>query len=503
MEAADALKLVDELYAELSNRKTLAHREEAYYRGDQPLKFASDKWREFHGNRYTQFSDNWCAPVANTANERLRLIGFRIDDAAQRSDVEKALWRDWQLANMEAESSAGWLHGMVTSRSFVIVWGDSDDEPVSTWERSDQVIVGYDPEFPSRRLAALKTWCDDSTEYATLYTPAEVWKFQRKYTETAQYKGDLIEVPPGSRGENFFNRQTASGIYVPAGGAMSGWQQRQPPGDDTWPLKNPLGVVPVVEMPNRPMLGADPLSEISGTRAMQDAINLLWAYLFNAADFASFPARVVMGQEPPKIPILDENGQKVGEKEVDLKKLSEDRILWLTGQNTKIGQWDAAKLDVFTTIIETAVSHIAAQTRTPPNQMLLGKGLVNVSADGMKAAAEGQVMKVKEMQLFLTPPVREWFRLNALVRDDKALADKCRTGAAQWKDAENHSEAQLSDALVKLGTIGFPFQWLAERYGLGETELVRVMEMRDKQMAQDPVAQLIRQPDPANAGGGQ
>ncbi len=501
MEAEQALKIVDQLYAELSNRKTLAHREEAYYRGEQPLQFASTKWREYHADRYTKFSDNWCAPVANTANERLRLIGFRVDDDPKRSDAEKALWRDWQLANMEAESSAGWLHGMVTSRSFVIVWGDSDDEPVSTWERSDQVIVGYDPQFPTRRMAALKTWCDNTDEYATLYTADEVFKFERKYTESVAGRGGLIEVPPGSRGEGFFNRQTQAGLYVPGGGAMSGWTPRQPAGDDTWPLRNPLGVVPVVEMPNRPMLGADPLSEISGTRAMQDAINLLWAYLFNAADFASFPARVVMGQEPPKIPILDASGQKVGEKEVDLKKLSEDRILWLTGQNTKIGQWDAAKLDVFTMVIETAVSHIAAQTRTPPHQMLLGKGLVNVSADGMKAAAEGQVMKVKEMQLFLTPPTREWFRLNALVRDDKALADKCRTGATQWKDAENHSDAQLSDALVKLGTIGFPFEWLAEKYGLGETELTRVMAMRDRQLAQDPVAALIRQPNPAAGDG--
>jgi hypothetical protein len=75
-----------------------------------------------------------------------------------------------------------------------------------------------------------------------------------------------------------------------------------------------------VEFANRPMLGGEPLSDIAGTIAMQDAINLLWAYLFVAADYASMPARVVMGQEPPKMPILDENGQKIGEKPVDIER---------------------------------------------------------------------------------------------------------------------------------------------------------------------------------------
>jgi hypothetical protein len=198
-----------------------------------------------------------------------------------------------------------------------------------------------------------------------------------------------------------------------------------------------------------------------------------------------------MGQEPPKIPILDASGQKVGEQAVDLKKLAQDRILWLTGENAKIGQWDAAKLDVFTNVIETAVTHVAAQTRTPPHYLVLGKGLVNVNAEGMKTAETGLVMKVKEMQLFLSPPTRGVFQRYAMVRNKAALAEQCRFGVVEWKDAENHSEAQLVDALVKLQTIGFPFPWLAERYGLSQTEVERVMAMRETERAQDPLAAIV------------
>jgi hypothetical protein len=490
--AQQALTQTQALYEQVADRRTAVLLADEYYRGKQKLRFASAKWSEYYAHRYQEFCDNWCGPVANSPNERLRVDGFRLDDDPNDSDAEKSLWRDWQLNNMEAQSSQGWLASIITGRSYVMVWGSPDDEPIATWERADQVTIAYDVEQPGLAVAALKTWHDGSTEFATLYSADQVWKWERSYSDRKPSRIDPAQLPPRAAG--FFGAgpyETSSGLIVPAIDE-SGWKPRQPDGDNAWPLPNPLGVVPIVEMPNRPMLGGEPLSDISGTMAMQDAINLLWAYLFTAADFASMSARVVMGQEPPSIPILDADGQEIGRQPVDLKKLAEDRIMWLTGENTKIGQWDAAKLDVFTGVIETAVTHVAAQTRTPPHYLVLGKGMVNVSADGMKAAETGLVKKVGEMQLFLTPPTRGVFQRFALVRNQKALADQARLGAVKWKDAENHSESQLVDALVKLQQIGFPFAWLAERYGLGQTELTRVMAMRETEAERDPLGALSR-----------
>lgn len=475
-----ALDRTRKLYDELAARRPDIVKADEYYRGKQPLRFASDKWREYHAERYDRFADNWCGPVANSPQERLRIDGFGLDDDPALSDTERALWRDWQLNNMEQQSSQGFLGSLTGGRSFVLVWGNSDDEPVATWERADQAIVAYDVEHPGLRVAALKTWCDGDDEYATLFVKDEVWKFERKaYKQATKGTGYQSSNPV----EKAFFQNTA-GLIIPYTSGESGWRPRDATPN---PMPNPFGIVPMVEFPNRPMLGGAPLSEISGTMAMQDAINLLWAYLFTAADFASMPARVVMGQEPPKLPILDESGQKVGERPVDMKKLAEDRILWLTGQNTKIGQWEAAKLDVFTNVIESAVAHIAAQTRTPPHYLILGKGMVNVNAEGMKAAETGLVMKVQEEQLFYTPATREVFRLFALARGDDGVAEQCRIGAVKWKDAENRSEAQVVDALQKLKDMGFPFRWLAERYGLTPPEIERVIAMRDTELANDPL----------------
>lgn len=466
--AIEALAVTQRLHAVVVQRQESTRVAEEYYAGKQPLRFASDKWREFHGRRYAGFSDNWCAPVANTPNERLRVDGFRLDDDPEQSDAEKQLWKDWQLNDMELQSSQGFLHGIVARRSYVKVWGTADDEPIATWERSDQMTIEYDPARPGVGRYDLKTYVDGDTEYATMSTPDEVWKWRRPFR--------------GAQG---------SGLVTPTGTPLSTaggtWEAYQPTEDDTWPLNNPMGVITGVEMPNRPLLGAEPLSDIAGTMAMQDAINLLWGYLFTQADFAGMPARVIMGQEPPKLPILDATGQQIGERPADLKKLAEDRILWLTGEKTTIGQWDAAKLDMFTDVISTAVTHIAAQTRTPPHYLVLGKGMVNVSADGMRAAETGQVMKVREMQTFLTPAVRGVFQRFALVRGDTALAEDCRLGSVGWRDAENHSEAQRVDALQKLDAIGFPFAWIAERYGLSISEVTRVMEMKKAEQEADPL----------------
>jgi hypothetical protein len=483
--AERALEITKKLHARVVSRQHDIQEQEEYYRGQQSLKYASPKWREFHGMRYAGFSDNWCAPVANTPNERLRVDGFRLDNDPDLSDAEKGLWKDWQLNEMEAQSSQGFLSGIISARSYVKVWGTPDGEPVATWERADQMTIAYDPERPSQALYELKTYVDGDFEYATLVTPDEVWKWQRPKKGFAD--GGMLLGPTG-------------GPITIGGGS---WEPRdaRETGDDTWPIPNPLGVISAVEMPNRPMLGGEPLSDIKGTMAMQDAINLLWAYLFSQADFAGMPARVVMGQEPPMVPILDANGLQVGEKPVDMKKLAEDRILWLTGDKAKIGQWESAKLDMFTGVIETAVTHVAAQTRTPPHYLVLGKGMVNVSADGMRAAETGLVKKVAEMQLFLTPPTRGIFQRFALVRDQKGLAEQCRTGTVGWKDAENHSQAQRVDALQKLDAIGFPFAWIAEQYGLSPSDVARVMEMKKAEAESDPLAEAMRLVPPQPAAG--
>lgn len=468
-----ALRTLDTLYTRLAARRPSIDKLNRYFRGEQPLAYASEEWKAFHKGRFGNFSDNWCGVVANSPSERLKVNGFRLgDDVETISTDEQRLMRAWHLNEMDTKSSQGFLQSIIAKRSSVLVWGDADDEPLITWEHPAQVLVDYDPQT-GRRRSAIKAWSEGDNEFATLYMPDEVWKFERPSVAGTALGGT-----------------TASGLHLPSGSyGDSGWKPRENTGDDTWPIANPFELVPIVEFPNRPMLGGEPLSDIEGTTSMQDAINLLWAYLFGAADYASMPARVIMGQEPPKVPVLDANGQKIGEKPIDVEELKRGRLLWLTGQNTKVDQFDAAKLDVFTEVINRGVRHLAAQTRTPVHY-IVGE-LNNVNGETLQAGETGLVKKVEEVQLFFSPAVREVKRLTALAMGQPRLAEACRMGTVLWADAETRTTAQAADAALKDRQIGFPLMWVAERrYGLSQTELVRLEAMIEEE-ASDPTLERV------------
>jgi len=476
VDATAALTYAEKLYSRLDARRPAVEELDNYYEGKQPLAYASREWADWHKDRYVGFSDNWCGVVGNSPAERLRLKGVRVGDKGSTAGDE--LWNDWQRNAGDMQSSQGLLESIVATTSYVIVWGDpKTDEPIFTWEHPSQVLIDYAPGNSRVKLGMVKAWVDGGKEYLTLYLDDGLWKWQRNTTVR-------MESPT----------RTESGLHVTGRSLqIGGWEPRQEKDDDAWPIPNPMGEVPGVEFANRPRLGRAPISDIAGTKAMQDAINLLWAYLFTSADHASFPARVVLGAEPPKIPILDETGQKIGEKPVDIKELAHGRFMWLTGQNAKIAQFDAASLEVFTKVIEIAVGHIAAQTRTPPHYLVTNGGLSNLSGDALVAAETGLVKKVEEQQLFFGTSVRDLFRLMALARDEKGLAGKMRTAHVQWANAAMRSDAQLADALVKKRQIGYPFEYLLELDGLGPEDVKRVVAMKRAEET-DPLFEQVARP---------
>lgn len=482
MDATQALAAVDRNYKRLAARRSIVDKNERYFAGEHPLTFATPEWSKLHEKRYAGFSDNWCQVVGSAPAERMRIDGFRLGgDTEPLSDDEKRLWRDWEVNDGPAQSSQGFQTGTVARRSFALVWGDRNDEPMLSWEHPSQVIVEYSAENRRERLTALKTWIDGDFEMATLYTPTEVWKFRRA-TWRAKAKAE-----------------SDSGLILPASTfSASGWEPRQGDADDTWPIANPLGRVPIVEWPNRPSLARGPVSDIEGTMPMQDAVNLLWAYLFVAADYASMPGRIITGATPPTIPIYDGDGNEVGEMPLDMDEVAKGRILWLTG-DAKPHEWTAARLDVFTDTVNVAVKHIAAQTRTPI--YLIHGELGNVNGETLTGLDAPLVSKVGEAQTFLTSAARETFSLMADVRGDSRTAEAARFGSVKWRNPALASASQIADAAIKARQVGIPLQSVLESlYGYGPDEVDRIMQMvRDE--ALDPILAAWQGKDAAAVAG--
>jgi len=478
----EAAYWVNLLHAEMTirnappdNRPSLDKRER-YFNGDQPLQFASQEWRNFHNDRFRGFSDNWCGVVGSAAADRTEVFGIRLgDDPDVQSPEEHALWDDWVRAGGPEKSDQGYLSSAYLATSYALVWADANGNPTLTWLGPDTTIVHYDPET-GEPLYAMRAWCDDDlTQHATLYTDDEVWKFSRK---TAAI------------------RLVASGFILPtltSSMLAGGWGPRE--GAEPV-VANPLGVLPIVEHPNRPSLSRGPISDIDGTMAMQDFINLMWAYLLGSADFAGMPARVVSGAERPMMPILDAQGQKIGEKPLDLEALTRGRMLWLTGEKTSVDSWAAAELDKFTGVIAVAVKHVASQTQTPIHYIMGELG--NVNGETLTALELPLATKVRKGHKSLTRPTREVFRRFALVRGQSGVADACRAAVIQWRNPETMSDAQVSDAATKDRSIGWPLQAIFERrYGMSQPEIERLMG-QIKAEADDPLLQMAR--DLAGAG---
>ncbi|MDF1603388.1 phage portal protein [Nocardioides sp. YIM 152315] len=474
-----ALSWVSKLYDVLAARRPEIKKSFKYLQGEQPLVYATEQWKQFHADRYKGFADNWCGVVGRAPVDRLRIDGFRIGDDDVTA-AERTLWDDWKRNELPNQSKQGFLSSTVAKRSATLVWGNDNDEPVVSWEHPSQVVVAYSQDGRRSRLAALKAWVEDDTEYATLYLPDEIWKFQRRTFGIDQREG-----------------RTDSGIYVPTSLGVSGWQPREV-ASEVWPLPNPLGEVPVVEWLNQPLLGGDPISDIAGTMAMQDAINMLWAYLFTAADHASMAARVVLGAEPPKIPILDENGQIIGSQPARLEDLAQGRLLFLPGAkdaNARIDQWDAAKLDVFGVEIGRAIAHVAAQTSTPPHYMLTNEKFANLNADALTAAEVPLGQKTANAAEFYDPSAKDTLRLMAKVRGEDGLAESLRLAEIQWKDPFVHSLSQVADAATKDRAVGMSLRTVLERrYGMTKTEIDREFERIREEQADpfsilDPVTQ--------------
>ncbi|MFF1812381.1 phage portal protein [Streptomyces sp. NPDC058251] len=441
-----ALSPIDDLnrlYGKLKRRAGKAEVWSNYYNGDVPLKFASPEFKGQTGALFDDFSDNWCQVVPDATVERLVPIAFRLNDGTNDAKA----WDAWRRNEADVEVGLAFLEALIAGRSFGLVWKPDGINTEITFHDVRQAYVDYVPGKRRQRRAGLLIWRDGNQERASLFYPDAVFLFVR----------------------------TMDDAYGFALNDSAGWMS-------VGTLPNPLGVVPLVALENRARLRGKPTSEIASVAPLQDSVNTLWAHLMTAADERAVPARAVLGMDRPTKEILDEDGEVIGEEDLPIDRFRRDRLLWLEREGASIAEFSAADLTNYTSVIETAVRHIAAQTRTPPSY-LTGE-MVNISADALVASEAGLVAKVQERQRYFGAALRELMRLEALAAGDPARAEALSMGSVVWRDAQFRSEAQYADALTKYKAINVPDEALWERMpDTTPEEIERWKSMRDDQAA--------------------
>ena len=437
------LKLLED---RLEKRKREIQVYQDYYDGKHRLAFATAKFKEAFGSLFAAFADNWCELVVSASVERLKVEGFRF--GRERSADDDA-WAIWQENGLDAESDSAHTEAVKCGEAYWLVAppGPGGEVPRITAEHPSQVIVATAAGDRRQRLAALKKWVEpDGYVMATVYLPEAIHKFRSQRPIKQHSFGTRIN-----------------------------WERRpDDPGGE-----NPLGVVPVVPLRNKPTMLGGGQSDLKKVVSLQDAVNKLVSDMLVASEYAAYRQRWAAGLEVPTDP---ETGQplKSAQLEASLSKL-----MTSADPETKFGEFAASDLGNYVKAVEMVIQHLSAQTRTPLHYFM-GE-IVNASGDALKMAETGLVSNVRGKQPHLGEGHEDTMRLAFL-----AIGDEQRAAATDaetiWRDPESRSFGELIDGLVKLGTIGVPTEVLWERAGFSPQEINRMktMQLVDQVFAPPP-----------------
>lgn len=443
-----ASDIFDILNGRLDRADQTLRRFERYADGEQPLRFASRKFREAFGGLFATLADNLCGLVIDATAERLAVSGFRF---GEDPEADADAWAIWQANGLDLDAALVHRAALVTGRAYVSVWADENGAPRICAESPRQVVVATSAANRRHRVAALKRWLEiDGTAWAVLYLPDRIVKYRAEKAASAL---DASQYEDG---------QTPSVLAAP-----QNWKI-----DETIP--NPLGVVPVVPFYNRPALLTEGRSDLVDVIPLQDAVNKLRSDMLVAAEYAAFRQRYVVGLE---LEVDEETGQVTPPFRAD------DRLWVAEEEAAKFGEFAESDLSNYGTAIGGIVQHVAAITGLPWHYVESNNGQYP-SGDALKAAEASLVAKVRDRQAWFGEAWEEVLRLAFAVVDDPRAGQ----AAAEtiWRDPESRTEAQRADALVKLQTIGVPNAQLQEDWGYTPQQIERFRVLR-RQDAVDAV----------------
>lgn len=381
-----------------------------YYTGNQPLSFLHPEIQANVRGRLQNLAINWPRVIVGSIEERLDVEGFRLgsDEAADRE-----LWRIWQANDLDEWSQLAITDAMVHGRAFLSVWAGEDDPatPRIAVESARQMVVSY--KAGTRTVdAALKVWRDDGVQHAVLYLPEE----------TRFYALDVAD-------------------------DLSNTNADRPYKTDGTAVPNPLGVVPVVPLVNRPrLMDLTGESELSDVLPMADAVNKLATDMMVSSEYHAMPRRWITGMEVPR------EGGPQNRVSAEIKaKLSEayPGKPWVGGDVT-FGQFPEASLSNFIQAIHMLTGQIAAVAGLPPHYLGLSSDNP-ASADAIRSAESSLVKKAERKMRSFGASFERAMRLAIHVRDGKP-ADDLAGLETIWRDPSTPTPAQKADAAVKLTT---------------------------------------------------
>ena len=448
------------LLAKLRARAVDAREYESFHEGQQRLAFASDKFAEVFGRRYARLPSNFMPLVVNAEKDRLIVQGFRF---ANRQAGDQGAWSIWQENQLDAESQIAHEIALVKGQAFALVTPQNGKTPLITIEDPTETVVEAGPGNRRMRQAALKVYRDDDDRMrAYLYLPEVIHRFR----STEKVNGDTTNTWESIRWD----------VYLEEG--------------ETGPIRNPLGVVPVIPLTNRPRRDGSGRSEIASIMGNQNAINKLRFDALVASEFVAFPQRWATNIDIPEDP---DTGKPVAPFRPGVDQV------WIVRRPTPdeaaeygdkvpdpaFGQFTAGGLEGYFKSIDSELGLMVAASATPYYYLFGSPTSVPPTGESIKSSEAALVKKIAAQELHFGEGWEETMRLALIAANQTA---KARTdGEVIWTDAETRNEGARTDSILKQYQAGLlPAEFALEELGYSPQAIARIQAMKTAQPTPAP-----------------
>lgn len=398
-----------------------------YYAGKQRNEFVGDKLQDEFGDRLQSLSCNRCAPVVDTISDKLQVEAFQDRSQFDLGDEATAFWTENDM-----ELIAGEVHteALVTGDAFVIVWPDANGVPVVYRQKTEEMAVLFD------------------YETRTIVVAAKAWRFRGGYWRVNLYYKDRLEKYISIRPD----------AVLPT--SDSAWKQYEDDGDGQWPIYHDFGRVPVFHFATNARTGEYGKSELQDIIPLQDRLNQTIANLAIAEEYQSYPQRYATGLQ---VDIDKETGLPID----PFKGGSGANRMYVTPSgDVKFGQFAAADLSQFETVLEGHEKRIARTARVPMHYLI--QTGTPPSGEALKTAEAPFVAKVVDRQRAFGSTWAEMMDFIML-----QLTNKPSRLKTLWKSPESRSDSDFWKSAVVKREIGVsPVQILKEA-GYSDEEIQR------------------------------
>ncbi|MDA2893061.1 phage portal protein [Mycolicibacterium sp. BiH015] len=391
-----------------------------YATGTQPLAFISPESRKALGNRLSTMAVNVPALAVSSLVERLRVSGFS----------DPRAWELFVAADLDQLAADAMTDALTYGCGYVLVWS-KDGRPTATVERADQCAVLRDP-ADRTVVAGVKRYETKTDTHAYLYLPDRIehWRAPR------------------------------------TGAAVSGYVLAET-------VPHPFGMVPLVPVDNGH-------SEITDIIPLTDLLVKTLTDMACAGEAAGKPRRWISGLELIERARLDQDGNAVldvdGQPIIDvvspIADLNTIQTMVSESVDTKFGQLPGTDLSGFEAGVRIILSQIMAVSALPSHYLGILTSQPS-SADALRASEASLTARAEARQLRFG---RAWEQVGKLLIAADTGADPADIALrVQWSPADTRSEAQATDAVVKLVQAGIlPASWALKRLGYSDDDITLI-----------------------------